>query len=183
MTPPNPTPECPIDFPLVILESPYAGNVEENLRYARACMRDCLQRGEAPYASLLYTQPGVLDDTIPDERSLGIRAGMAWGVQAEKTVVYVDNGISGGMAYGIAKADELGRPIEFRSLHYKTIKVFISVITTRQGIGGPAEKWTGYRISFDDLYEDSKLTHPWLPESWLMPEAERLLNPIGRQMV
>ena len=47
----------------VILESPYAGDVETNLRNARAAMRDCLLRGEAPYAShLLYTQPGVLDD-------------------------------------------------------------------------------------------------------------------------
>ena len=40
---------------LVLLESPYAGYVERNLAYARACMRDCLLRGEAPFAShLLY---------------------------------------------------------------------------------------------------------------------------------
>ena len=40
----------------VIIESPYAGNVEENEEYARKCLRDCLMRGEAPFAShLLYT--------------------------------------------------------------------------------------------------------------------------------
>lgn len=156
MSPPNPTPECPIDFQLVILESPYAGNVEENLRYARACMRDCLQRGEAPYAShLLYTQPGVLDDTIPDERSLGIRAGMAWGVQAKKTVVYVDNGISGGMAYGIAKADELGRPVEFRSLYYNDI------VVVKTKMGNPPT----YVIELKNLGELSKRERPWLPET------------------
>lgn len=45
---------------LVIIESPFAGDVVRNLRYLRACMRDCLRRGEAPYAShALYTQPGV----------------------------------------------------------------------------------------------------------------------------
>ena len=27
---------------LVIVESPYAGDVELNIRYARACLRDCL---------------------------------------------------------------------------------------------------------------------------------------------
>ena len=53
---------------LVLLESPYAGDIEANLSYARACMRDCFERGEAPFAShLLYTQMGVLDDTIPAE--------------------------------------------------------------------------------------------------------------------
>lgn len=48
---------------LVIIESPYAGDVDRNLEYLRAAMRDCLKRGEAPFAShALYTQPGVLDD-------------------------------------------------------------------------------------------------------------------------
>ncbi len=46
-----------------IIESPFAGDVERNVRYARAAMRDCLMRRETPYAShLLYTQEGVLDD-------------------------------------------------------------------------------------------------------------------------
>src|SRR3546814_12910998 len=65
---------------LVIIESPYAGDVEENTRYARACLQDCLRRGEAPFAShLLYTQPGILDDRVPDERELGLEAGRRWG--------------------------------------------------------------------------------------------------------
>lgn len=49
----------------VILESPYAGDVERNLTYARECVRDSLSRGEAPIAShLLYTQEGILKDEI-----------------------------------------------------------------------------------------------------------------------
>ena len=45
---------------LVILESPYAGDVAANVKYARRCVRDSLSRGEAPIAShLLYTQPGM----------------------------------------------------------------------------------------------------------------------------
>lgn len=102
---------------LVILESPYAGDVQANETYARACLRDCLLRGEAPIAShLLYTQPGVLDDQISDERMLGINAGLAWGAYAETTVVYTDRGISRGMKYGIERAKHEGRPVEFRSL-------------------------------------------------------------------
>ena len=55
----------------VIIESPFAGDVDRNLRYARAAMRDCLLRGESPYAShLLYTQPGVLNDDIPASISI-----------------------------------------------------------------------------------------------------------------
>jgi hypothetical protein len=86
---------------LAQLESPYAGNVELNTAYARACMRDCLQRGEVPFAShLLYTQPGVLDDTIPEQRERGIEAGLAFREHAAKTVFYLDQGWSGGMRAG-----------------------------------------------------------------------------------
>lgn len=102
---------------LVIVESPYAGDVDRNVTYARACLRDCLERGEAPYAShLIYTQPGVLDDDDPDERMWGIHAGFAWGEQAEATVVYTDHGISKGMKYGIEAAEKAGRPVEYRRL-------------------------------------------------------------------
>lgn len=102
---------------LVLIESPFAGRVEENTAYAREAMRDCLLRGEAPYAShLLYTQEGVLNDDIPAERETGIEAGLAWGAMAEATVVYVDLGISPGMARGIARAKKEGRPVEYRRL-------------------------------------------------------------------
>jgi len=101
----------------VILESPYAGDVETNLVYARACMADCLKRGEAPFAShLLYTQEGVLDDTIPEERERGMLAGLAWGEVADKIVVYTDNGITRGMQYGIDTAMKKSIPIEYRRL-------------------------------------------------------------------
>jgi len=102
---------------LVLLESPYAGDIETNLSYARKCMHDCFKRGEAPYAShLLYTQDGVLDDSIPKERMLGIEAGLLWGSKADKTVVYTDLGISKGMEYGIQNAIKAGRQIEYRSI-------------------------------------------------------------------
>ncbi len=102
---------------LVILESPYAGDIEKNVAYARACVRDSLSRGEAPIAShLLYTQPGILSDDVPAERQWGIDAGLAWKAVAHGSVVYTDHGITRGMEYGIAAAESAGLPIEFRSL-------------------------------------------------------------------
>ena len=42
---------------LVIIESPYMGDVQRNIAYAQQCMGDSLKRGEAQFAShLLYTQ-------------------------------------------------------------------------------------------------------------------------------
>lgn len=104
-------------WPRVIIESPYAGNVERNLEYLRACLRDSLLRGEAPFASHgLYTLPGVLDDDDPDERDLGIAAGFVWREVASFTAVYEDLGISRGMRLGIVHAEQLGHRIERRSL-------------------------------------------------------------------
>lgn len=109
----------------VVLESPFAGRgtglageTAKNVDYARACLRDCLNRGEAPIAShLLYTQPGVLNDDDPAERKWGIEAGLEWGSLAEASVVYVDRGISKGMKFGVARARKEGRIVEYRSLN------------------------------------------------------------------
>jgi hypothetical protein len=101
----------------VVLESPYKGNIPDNVNYAKACIRDCLSRGEAPIAShLLLTQDGILDDNKPQERVLGIEAGHAWTERAEAVVVYVDKGISSGMRLGIDIANKNGVPVEYRSL-------------------------------------------------------------------
>lgn len=106
---------------LVIIESPYAGDVEANVAYARRCVRDSLLRGEAPIAShLLYTQPGILDDDVPAERQHGIDAGLAWRAVAQASVVYADRGISRGMEYGIAAARSAGLTVEFRNIEQDT---------------------------------------------------------------
>jgi len=101
----------------VILESPYSGDVKANLAYAKRCVKDSLKRGEAPIAShLLFTRAGVLDDTSPRQRALGIAAGHAWIKVAELMVVYEDRGISHGMELGMKQATALGIPIEKRKL-------------------------------------------------------------------
>lgn len=114
----------------VIIESPYRGDdyaaTELNIKYARACVRDALLHGEAPLAShLLYTQEGILDDKIADERTHGIHAGFAWREMAQATIFYMDRGWSQGMKYGLEHAEKLaqdryrvrdGHDIEYRTI-------------------------------------------------------------------
>jgi len=89
----------------VIVESPYSGDTTLHLAYLRACLRDCLARGESPYASHgLLTQPGVLDDADPHDRTAGFAAGFAWRLLAARTVFYVDLGWSAGMDAGLRDA-------------------------------------------------------------------------------
>jgi hypothetical protein len=108
----------------VIIESPYAGDVDANVAYARRATRDALQRGESPIAScLLLTQAGVLDDAIPDQHELGRDAGHAWLEVAEACVAYTDLGISDGMWRGIEAARQAGVPVEFRKLGRLTIRL------------------------------------------------------------
>ena len=105
----------------VIIESPYAGDIERNIKYARECVKDSLLRGGAPIAShLLYTQEGILNDEIPVERELGINAGLAWLTCAKKHVFYVDYGYSKGMIAAKQLSEETGMQIEERRLYVQT---------------------------------------------------------------
>lgn len=101
----------------VIVESPYRGDVDGNLTYLRRCMRDCVLRGESPYASHgLLTQPGVLDDNNPAERELGIELGFAWRDVSNMSVFYVDKGWSAGMWQALVQCGKAGARFEIRRL-------------------------------------------------------------------
>lgn len=107
----------------IILESPFVGDVEGNIEYARLCVRDSLMRGEAPIAShLLYTQDKILNDNIPEERDRGIRAGLAWKKVADLHVFYVDKGMSPAMKIAMGYANEKNIPTELRYLFSSSIK-------------------------------------------------------------
>ena len=84
----------------VIIESPFAGNVPLNRAYLQACIRDCLGRGETPYASHQMLT-WALDDLKPEERELGISSGLEMRdfirANGGKSVYYVDLGWSAGM--------------------------------------------------------------------------------------
>lgn len=103
----------------VAIESPFAADTPAalalNRSYLLDAIRDCLARGESPYAShLMLTQ--ALDDNVPEQRELGITAGLAWAERAEARVVYIDRGISPGMERGIQHAHDTGQLVEYRKL-------------------------------------------------------------------
>lgn len=103
---------------LVIVESPYAGDIEANVKYARECMRVCLLQDMAPYAShLLYTQDGVLKDHIREDRVLGIEAGFAWGKKANERHIFMDRGMSSGMNEGLRQAYIHQQEVLFRWIY------------------------------------------------------------------
>ncbi len=87
----------------VVVESPFEGGTPreaDNVVYLRRCLRDCFRRGEAPFASHgLY--PGVLDDTVADERALGIECGWAIAYKLDAWVWYLDRGVTRGMVAGL----------------------------------------------------------------------------------
>jgi len=98
----------------VVVESPFKGNRVRNKRYLEFCLRDCVYRGESPYAShKLLTD--CLDDDDAEERRLGISAGLAWR-HAAAHVFYVDLGWSDGMKLAKDLYDREGIPYEIRNL-------------------------------------------------------------------
>lgn len=111
--------------PRVYVESPYAAPTPEglaaNVAYAAACMRDALERGEAPLAShLLWTQPGILVDTDPLEREIGKdECGFRFAETCAASAFYVNNPAkawSSGMSDGFADALRARRVPVFRWL-------------------------------------------------------------------
>lgn len=99
----------------VIIESPWAGDTAANAEYLRRCLVDSLGRGEAPFAShRMYTS--ALDDADPEQRERGILAGYAWAADAAAAVLYVDRGISQGMADALRRHARAGIDVDVRAL-------------------------------------------------------------------
>ena len=86
---------------VVVIESPFAGNVALHRAYLQEAILDCLERGESPYASHQMLTD-ALDDHKPHERALGIVAGLRMrevllGATGCKVAYYTDLGWSRGM--------------------------------------------------------------------------------------
>lgn len=108
----------------VIIESPYSGNIEANVEYARRCMQDSLKRGESPFLShLLYTQHpqyGHVSDDDHEKQCIGrdacMEAAFEWTRRADAVILYTDLGISSGMERGMAAAMRFKKLVEYRTL-------------------------------------------------------------------
>ena len=94
---------------LVYICSPYAGDIETNIRFAKDACRYAAEHGCAPIAvHLLY--PQILDDSIPAQRETGIRMGLR--VLASCDELWIcGSRISHGMGCEIAEAERFGIPV------------------------------------------------------------------------
>ncbi len=105
---------------IVVIESPFAGCFPLNRAYLAACIRDCLRRGETPYASHGLI-PWALDDTDPEQRRPGLEAGQTMTrallqMPSARMVVYEDLGVSSGMGSSISKAVSVLAGVEWRTI-------------------------------------------------------------------
>ena len=107
----------------VIIESPFMKNDTrsraQHIDYAKKAVRDSVLRGEAPIAShLLLTREGILNDDVPEERKMGIEAGLAWMEVADASVFYTDCGWSSGMLAALERCKARdGYVYEMRSIY------------------------------------------------------------------
>ena len=104
----------------VIIESPFAANEKhtevEHREYLNRCIHDSVLRDESPYASHKMLVDS-LDDSIPEERTLGIEAGFAWKhLDGVNTVFYLDYGWSGGMQKAWTYCKNNNLPFEYREI-------------------------------------------------------------------
>ncbi|MGX8699913.1 DUF7768 domain-containing protein [Caproiciproducens sp.] len=144
----------------VYICSPYAGNIEENIRFAKAACRYAMKQGCAPIAPhLLY--PQFLNDTIPMEREAGIQMGLRVLASCEELWV-CGSRISEGMEKEIAEAKQLGIPVRRISAEQiqkeQAIRQY-GILARRSALSicGSAEAWLkqdGEPVTFD-TYEEA----------------------------
>ena len=98
---------------LIYVASPYAGDVEKNITFAKRACRYVMEQGHAFFAPhLLY--PQILDDTDPEERKAGMKFGLRILEICDELWVCGDR-ISTGMEAEIELAKQFGIPIRYVS--------------------------------------------------------------------
>lgn len=94
---------------LVYIASPYAGDVEGNVAFAKAACRYAAAQGYTPVAvHLMY--PQFLDDRVPKEREAGLKMGRRVLAACEEIWLCGEK-LSAGMRAEKAEAERLGIPI------------------------------------------------------------------------
>lgn len=96
---------------LIFVCSPYSGDIEKNVEFAKQCCLSVIYDGDIPFAPhLFFTQ--FLDDSITDQRKAGIEGGLLIMNKCDAMYVF-GNTISDGMAIEIIEAEKLGIPVKY----------------------------------------------------------------------
>ena len=94
---------------LIYVASPYAGDVEKNVEYAKQACRTVMESGHACFSPhLLY--PSILDDAVPEERQAGIEMGLTLLHRCDELWTFGPVASSGKQAE-IAEAERLHIPV------------------------------------------------------------------------
>ena len=94
---------------IIYVASPYAGDIQKNMEFAKRACRHVMNEGHAFFAPHLLC-PSLLDDSQPQVRQLGIDMGLAMLEHCDELWCYGDH-ISHCMMQEIAEADSLGVPV------------------------------------------------------------------------
>ena len=95
--------------PIVFICSPFAGDIENNVKAARRYCRFAVEIGYIPFAPhLLY--PQFMDDSDEDQRILGLRFAISLLYRCDELWVFGEK-VSAGMAKEIEKAEKRGMRI------------------------------------------------------------------------
>jgi hypothetical protein len=97
--------------PMVFICSPFAGEVESNIRRAQGYCRFAVNKNTIPFAPHLLF-PQFLDDDDKTQRELGLSFGMVFLCKCYEIWVFGSR-ISNGMALEIEKAKQRNIPIRY----------------------------------------------------------------------
>ncbi len=90
---------------LIYVASPYKGDIEKNIEYAKEACRYVLNQGNAFFCPhLLY--PQILDDNNPEERRLGINIGKEFLAKCDELWAF-----GGHISHGMFEEIEFARKI------------------------------------------------------------------------
>lgn len=141
---------------VIYIASPYAGEIEKNVQFAKDSCHYAMEQGHTPVAvHLLYTQ--FLQDHIPNERTAGLRMGHHVLSKCDELWI-CGNRISNGMAAEIEKAKELGIPIkevseaQIQGENQMSQKYGVWAVRSGNSVCGAAQNWCknkGIPLEFD----------------------------------
>lgn len=161
---------------LVYICSPYAGDIEKNVEFAKAACMYAMRQNCTPMAvHLLY--PQLLDDSEPVQRQAGIRMGLRV-LEAADELWLCGNRISEGMCAEIAAAKRLGIPV--KEIPESEIQGGIDMkqygvwaVRSANSVCGAAQNWckhNGELIKFD-TYEQAAAHAKSLNENAYSPNV------------
>jgi hypothetical protein len=160
---------------LVYICSPFAGDIENNLRFAKDTCRYATNQGCAPLAvHLLY--PQILDDADPAERAVGIQMGLRVLASCDELWICGER-ISHGMSCEIAEAKRLGIPI--RNISTEQIKGGIAMKQYSIRAGQSADSICG--ADENRLTNDSQRTAFDTVKEGMAKSEERMKNTLKKR--